>query len=43
MQCVETKEDYTEKLLICFISVTLKKLVRPENVGPYYVIEKGFV
>ena len=34
---VEIKGDYAEKQQSCFISVTLKELVRPETFGPYYV------
>ena len=35
-KCVEIKGDYVEKWQSCFISVTLKKLVRPETFGPCY-------
>ena len=35
-KCVEIKGDYVEKQQSCFIC-HLKKLVRPENFGPYYV------
>ena len=35
-KCVEIKGDYVEKQQSCFISVTLKKVVRPETFGPYY-------
>jgi histone-lysine N-methyltransferase SETMAR len=34
---VEIKGDYIKKQQICFISVTLKKVVRPETFGPYHV------
>ena len=40
-KCVEIKGDYVEKWQSCFIFVTLKKLVRPETFGPYYVYERG--
>ena len=33
------KGDYFEKSQSCFISVTLKKLARPETFGPYYVAD----
>ena len=36
-KCVEIKGDCVENWQSCFVSVTLKKLVRPETFGPYYV------
>ena len=35
--CVEIKGDYVEKQQSCFYFCHLKKLVRPETFGPYYV------
>ena len=37
-KCVEIKGDYVEKQQSCFTYFChLKKLVRPETFGPYYV------
>ena len=36
-KCVEIKGDYVEKIVKLFYICHLKKLVRPETFGPYYV------
>ena len=36
-KCVEIKGDYAEKIGKLFYFCHLKKLVRPETFGPYYV------
>ena len=36
-KCVEIKGDYVEKKGKLFYFYHLKKLVRPENFGPYYI------
>ena len=39
-KCVEVKGDYVEKIAKFFYFCHLKKLVRPESFGPYYVCER---
>ena len=36
-KCVEIKGDYVEKIEKLFYFCHLKKMVRPETFGPYYV------